>query len=94
MGVIDSPVWTIAALMDDLAAYPEWNGNCLHAEVVVPRKDNVMIQYFINSGIVITIDINSIVDNKLKPVTKFHSDYDYSEREARLIAETIGNFLT
>lgn len=97
VGIIESPVWTIAALMDDLEAYPQWNGNCIHAEVVVPRKGDTMIQYFVNSapwpvkgrdvllktvqsvnlsamapdknrGIVITIDINSITDNSLKPI--------------------------
>jgi hypothetical protein len=43
-------VWTIIALMADLDSYPKWNVNCVYAEIIVPKKENVMIQYFINSA--------------------------------------------
>jgi ribosome-associated toxin RatA of RatAB toxin-antitoxin module len=50
IGIVDASVWTVLALMEDLDSYPEWNGNCIHAEVIVPRRDGVMLQYFVNSA--------------------------------------------
>lgn len=42
IGVVDADIWTIVALMDDLDSYPKWNGNCIHAEIIVPRKDDTV----------------------------------------------------
>ncbi len=47
VGVIDATTATIAAIIEDVPGSPEWQENCLYAEVVKQVQDDKQIQYWI-----------------------------------------------